>query len=187
MKTTKLLLLSIIISTNLFGQDSLWVKKVINEVLTINLPRKSTYNGTLYAKGWGGFVNENFYVFQYLHTVTMKIETEEEFRISLLGHVSARVANPPFNKYKVTVIDTSIGATKGLLAKFISNDTSEIYKRVDYYVTLANSRFYSFYVYSPFLKENDDETNLFFESILFDSKKVKESSFKLTPINLKYP
>lgn len=184
MKITPLILLSLAISTKSLGQDSLWKKNEYNKILTLNLPINSEYIKSSFVKVYGGNVNKNLYGFQYLDTISLPIENETAFQISLTAFISARVSDPKLKKYHVTVVDTSIGRTKGLMANFQTNDTSEIYKQIYFYVTLANNQYYSFYAYSQFMKSNDEEINLFFKSIIFDSEKLKEKQFKLTHVHL---
>ena len=173
----------LIISIKSLGQDTLWKKNVFNEILTLNLPANSKYSKSSYIKAIGGEANSNFYGFQYYDTIFLPIENENQFQISLTGFISGRTSDQKLKKYNATVIDTMINATRGLMAKFITNDNSEAYKQIYYYATIANNKYYWFYVYSPFSKGNDEEIKFFFKSIMFDSEKVKEKSFKLTPVH----
>ncbi len=184
MKTTRLVLLFSIIFLKSFGQDSLWKKSVFNDILTLNLPSDFRYTNSSAVKVYGGELNKDFFGFQYYDTIFLPIENENQFQLSLTGFISGRVSDPALKRYNVLVVDTSIGETKGLMAKFTTSDISETYKQIYYYVTLANNHYYWFYVYSPSLNEFDEIINFFFKSILFDSKKLKEKSFKLTTIRL---
>ncbi|HXL58102.1 MAG TPA: hypothetical protein VN958_17695 [Chitinophagaceae bacterium] len=83
-------------------------------------------------RAYGGEVYANFYGFQYNDTVFLPIENEHQFQMSLLGYISGRVSDSTLKSYNVTVVDTSIGGTKGLMAKFTTNDTSETYKQIYY-------------------------------------------------------
>jgi hypothetical protein len=167
------------------GQDSLWEKKVFNEILTLNIAAKSKYTKSSFVKSFGGEAGANFYGFQYYDTILLPIETENQFQISLTGFVSGRASDPALKKYDGTVVDTLVGGTKGLMAHFTTNDTLETYKQICYYVTIANSQYYWFYVYSPSSKYNDEGINFFFRSIIFDSDRLKEKAHKLTKVNLK--
>jgi len=184
MRITTLTILSILISLKSFGQDSLWQKKVINEILTLNLPANSKNENSSFIRAFGGEINSNFYGFQYYDTIFQSVENEHQFQISLTGFLSGRTSDPTLKRFSVVIVDTSIGGTKGLMAKYTSNDTLEAYKRIYYYVTLANNLYYWFYTYSPFSKTSDDGINYFFKSIEFDSQNLKEKSFKLTPVHL---
>jgi hypothetical protein len=184
MRTAKLFFFLLIISFKSLGQSSFWKKNVFNEFLTLNLPTAAKYDKSSYLRAFGGDINANYYGFQYYDTIFKPITTEKQFQISLTGYISGRVSDPALKRYNVMVADTSIGETKGLMARFITSDTSETYKQIYFYVTIANNHYYLFYVYSPLLKNNDEEINFFFKSIIFDSKKLKEISFTLTPVHL---
>jgi len=183
-KTTTLLLLFTLFSVTTFGQESTWKKNVINEILTLNLPSKAEQTKASFVIAFGGELNSNFYGFQYYDTIFQPIENEKQFQISLLGFISAKVSDTTLKKYNVTVVDTSINSTSGLMAKFTTTDTTKFYKEIYYFVTLANSRYYWFFAYSPFSKENDEAIQLFFQSIAFNSEQLREKSFKLTPVHL---
>ena len=184
MRVTKLFIFLLIICTKSFSQDTLWKKNVFNEILTLNLPAKSEYNKSSFVKAFGGEVNSNYYGFQYYDTIFLPIENEEKFKISLTGFISGRTSDPTLQKYNVTVVDTIINSITGLMATYTTTDTSKAYKKIYYYVTIANNQYYWFYAYSPFLKDNDEGIKFFFKSIMFSYEKLKEKSFRLPPIHL---
>ena len=183
MKIIKLLLFLFIFSSNSSGQDSPWEKEVFNEILTLKLPKDFEYTKSTYVEAFDGEKNSNYYGFQYYDTIFVQIADENAFQISLTGFISGRVSDPDLKKYNVTVIDTSINSTKGLMAKFTTNDTTETYRQIYYFVTMANNQYYWFYAYTPLVKE-DEEVDYFFQSILFNNEHLKEKSFKLTPVHL---
>ena len=185
MKTIKLFFSLTIISCKLFGQDPTWKTKIFSEILTLSLPAKTEHQATSFIRAFGGEIDATFYGFEYYDTIFNRITTANQFQIALTGYISGRISDPALKRYDVTVVDTSIGQTQGLLAKFITSDTSEAYKQVYYYVTIANNHFYLFYVYTPFPKFNDKNIEFFFRSIKFNSNKIQEKPFKLTPVNLK--
>lgn len=155
MRTAKLFFFLLIISFKSLGQgSSLWKKNLFNEILTLNLPTTARYDTSSFVRAFGGEVNANYYGFQYYDTIFKPITTEKQFQISLTGYISGRVSDPNLKRYNVTVVDTSFGETKGLMARFTTNDTSETYKQIYYYTTIANNHYYLFYVYSPLLKNN---------------------------------
>jgi hypothetical protein len=153
-------------------------------VLSCNLPVNSESRQSSFIKAFGGELNSNFYGLQYYDSTFHKIENEHSFQISLTGFMSGRAGDSMLKGYSALVIDTAIGGTVGLMGKFTSTDSSKFYRRVDYYVTLANNHYYWFYAYSTSPK-NEKEIDSFFNSIKFDSDKLKEKTFKLTPIYLK--
>ncbi len=172
----------LLISLKSSGQDSLWKKNIFNEVLTFQLPAQATYAVSDYVKAFGGGVNSNYYGFQYYDTIFLPNDNEEKFQTSITSFINGRIADPTLKKYNVTVVDTVLNSTKGLLAKYTTTDISEAYKQIYYFVTMANSRFYGFYVYSPFATDNDEELKFFFRSIRFNPEKIKERSFRLKPV-----
>jgi hypothetical protein len=184
MKITNLLFLLLIIGLQSFAQDSLWKKNVFNEILTINLPAHAEFSKTSFVNIYGGGVNANYYGFQYYDTVFMLIKNDSLFHTSLSGFMSGRITDQLVRKYNVTVVDTTINATRGLMAIFTTSDNQEIYKRIYSFVTIANNQYYNFYAYSPYAKVKDEEINFFFRSIMFDNKKINERSFKLKRVNL---
>ena len=184
MKNSYLFLLCTFICLKSQGQNSSWKKYVFNEVLTLDIPVDNKNGNSSYIKAIAGEVKENYFGLQHYDTVFLPINNEELFQISLTGFISGRVSDPTLKKYNVVVVDTTFGETKGLLAKFTTSDTSEFYKQVYFYVTLANNKYYWFYIHSPFSNDNNEEINHFFKSILFDAEKLKEKSFKLTKVYL---
>jgi len=170
MRIIKLGLLFIILSTKVFGQDSVWKTKVINQVLTLQLPTKFQYRKSSFIQAFGGKVNANYYALQYYDTTILAIDNEENFQISLTGFISGRLEDPTLKRYDVLVVDTAFGGTKGLFATFTTNDTSEIHKQIYYFVTLANSQYYWFYVYSSILNQTNPEIDFFFNSKYYGLK-----------------
>jgi hypothetical protein len=185
MKFTNLLTLSLIIGVKSLAQDSSWRINSFNEVLSFSLPANFQSGQSAYVKGFAGQLNSNSYGFQYYDSILLPIKDEHMFQISLLGFISGRAADSSLKGYSALVIDTSIGGTKGLMGKFTTSESSKIYKQIYYYVTMANNRYCWFYAYASSTKGNIEEINFFFKSIKFDSEKLKEKQFKLTPVYLK--
>jgi hypothetical protein len=185
MKIVTILALFSIIGLKSFAQDSLWKINSFNDVLSFSLPTNSQTGQSAYVKAFAGQLHSNFYGFQYYDTVIAIIKDSDIFRIALLGFISGRASDSTLKGYSALVTDTSIGGTSGLMGKFTTNDTSQLYKQIFYYATIANDRYCWFYAYSPSSKENNEEINYFFRSIKFASEKLKESKFKLTTVYLK--
>ena len=182
MKTITLNLLLIVISLQSSGQDSLWERKIVNEILSLDIAAKSQYVKSAYITAYGGKVSSNVYGLQYYDTVFLPVETDSAFLVSLIGFMNGRLSDSSLKKYDVLIFDTSIGGTKGLIALFTTRDEFKNYKRKYYYVTMANNRFYWFYAYTPVSTNNDENINHFFKSITFNSEILKERSFNLTPV-----
>jgi hypothetical protein len=183
MKSIIICIISFLFVFNSFGQkDSLWKTKVINENLALKLPAKSQYQKSSFIQAFGGFIHGNYYALQYYDTIFLPINNQEDFEIALKGFVSGRFDDSTLKKYDAIVVDTTIGGAKGLFVSFTTNNTTENYKRIYYFVTLANNKFYWLYVYQS--NQTETEMNCFFNSIQFDSGKLKEKLFRLTPVHL---
>lgn len=185
MKIVRLLMLLGFIGLKSFAQDTLWKINSFNDVLSFSLPANFQSAQSAYIKAFAGELNSNFYGFQYYDTIISPIEDSEIFRVTLLGLISGRASDSTLKGYSALVTDTSIGGSNGLMGKFTTNDTSQFYKQIYYYATIANDRYCWFYAYSPSNKENNEEINYFFKSIKFVSEKLKEKKFKLIPVYLK--
>ena len=183
MKIITLSLLACIVSIKSFPQDSLWKMTIVNKVLSCKFPVESKPAESSFVKGFAGELNSNFYALQYYATTLLPIESERAFQVSLIGFLSGICGDSTFKGYSGLMVDTSIGRTVGIMAKFITNDTSKLYRQAYYYVTLANNHYYCFYVFITSSKVNE-EIKYFFDSIKFDSGNLKEKTFKLTPVRL---
>jgi hypothetical protein len=184
MKALRILTLSLLISSKLFGQGSIEAETKINEILTIKLPAKHEQSNSLYIKAYGGYVNSNYFGFQFYDTVFNKINTARQFQIALTGFINGRLTDTALKNYTASIVDSAIGKTKGIMVKFKATSSSELYKRIYYYVTMANDKYYWFYAYCECHSEDNVETRSFFDSINFDKEKVKENSFTLTSVYL---
>jgi hypothetical protein len=185
MKPLYISVLLFFINAKCEAQNSLWQEIKFNNVLSFSLPAQYQSKHTGYLQAVAGELNSNYYGFQYADTIMAIIDDSDQFRISLLGFISARASDPVLKGYSAIVADTSIGGSSGLVGKFTTADSSQYYKLVYYYATIANGRYCWFFAYSPSNKDNTNEINYFFNSIKFDSKKLKESAFKLSPVSLK--
>ena len=184
MKTIKLLLLCTIVSLNSLGQDSLWKQTVFNNILTYKIPANFYDSRTSFIKSRDGDLNGIFYRQLYFDTIFLPIETEKLFEITAMGYMSGAISDLKLKKYDVVVLDTSFGGTRGLMAKFTLKDSSETFRQIVYYFTIANNHYYQFNAYSPYIDESKD-INFFFNAIKFDYANLKEKDFKLTPVYFK--
>jgi hypothetical protein len=156
---------------------------VFNDVLTFDIPSEFDQNESGYVREIGGYIDSSYFGFQFYDTTFQSVKNENEFQISLIGFISGRTEDPALKNYDVTVVDTLLNGKQGLMAFYISANSLEAYKKVSYFVTLANNHFYWFYVYSTRLGTSEDEVH-FFRSIKFEKEKLVEKSFKLTPVRL---
>jgi hypothetical protein len=184
MKAPRILALFLLLSSKFFGQSSLWTETKINEILTVKLPAKHEHSSSSYIKAYGGYVNSNYFGLQFYDTVFNKINTEKQFQIALTGFINGRLTDTALKNYTASIVDSALGKTKGIMVKFKAINSLEPYKRIYYYVTIANDKYYWFYAYCECDSEDNKETRSFFESINFDKEKVKENSFTLTSIYL---
>ena len=177
MKIASIIFQIFILSTNLFGQDSVWTRKVCNDILTLSVPVSAEFDSFRFVKQYVGYVNENLYGFQHYDTVINRIENEEDFQISLAGFMHGRMSEPDLKNYSFVIADTAVGGSKGIMVRFKTSDSSAIFKQAFYFVTLANSNFYLFCAYSISSKEYEAEIERFFNGITFSPDKIRESSF----------
>lgn len=173
----RFLIILILTSTIAFSQDTNWIKKQINEILTLNLPSKFQYSQESFVKHYYGYVNSNLYAFQFYDSVVNEIKTERQFQISLAGFMEGKIHDPVLKNYYPSYFDTTIGGTRGAMVKYKAVSPLEKYPQIFLYGTIANSRFYFFYIYSKSFKENNEEVNKYFNSIMFQSKLIKENAF----------
>lgn len=178
------LFLVLIISIPSLSQNPVWKKDVFNKVLTFNIPTQSDHKEMSYVKAIGGQIDSIFFGFQYYDTVFRTIKNGNEFRVALIGFINGRTEDPSLKKYDVIVVDTILNGTKGLMARYTTNDTTKNYKQVYYYVTMANNQFYWFYVYTPWTIVNDKKILYFFGSIKFHTDTLKEKPFSLSKVYL---
>lgn len=182
MKTIKLLLLCTIVSLNTWGQDSLWKQIKFNNILCYKIPANFCDTRSTFMKFRDGDLNGIFYRQLYFDTIFLPIETEKLFEITVMGYMSGAISDLKLKKYDVIVLDTSFGGTKGLMAKFTLKDSSETFRQIGYYFTIANNHYYQFNAYSPYIDDSKD-VNFFFNAIKFDYDNLKEKDFKLTPFH----
>ncbi|MEI9807991.1 MAG: hypothetical protein WDO16_09015 [Bacteroidota bacterium] len=184
MRVFKIAILVTVLSSRLFGQNPVWVETKINEILTLKLSPKHERSNSVNIKSYGGYVNSDYVGFQFYDTVYSKINTERRFQIALTGFVNGRLSDTTLRNYTASIIDTALGKTRGIMVKFKAINSSEQYKRIYYYVTIANDNYYWFFAYCQCDNENDIDSKSFFDSINFDKEKVKENSFALASIYL---
>ena len=176
MKSITLLLSFTFLACIAFSQDSLWTKKQVSEILSFNIPSNFSTSQILFVQEYNGEEGDYVYVVRHYDT-TMKVESEERFKVSLIGFVDGMLQDSSLAGYKIIINDTSIGSTKGLFVKLNSRGNQSTFKHIYFYVTIANGHFYVFNALSQATVEKSSQINLFFQSILFDPKKINESSY----------
>jgi len=180
----RLLIISLLVF-NLSGntQTLPWETNSFVNVVSFKLPSPS-HDESTFNKVFNGIQDSVFFGAQHLDTTFMTIDNESNFGITLEGVVSGRSSDPSFKGYSVTVVDTIIGNTSGLYARYITKDSAQFYKELIYYVTIANNHFYWFFTYSPFPNTRAKQINYFFDSIQFNSQNIAERNYKLPKIHL---
>jgi hypothetical protein len=168
----------------ILAQDTLWKMTIVNNELSLQLPAKSSFQKASFVQAYGGEVYSNYFALQYYDTTFLAIDTEEDFRISLIGFVSGRARDSTLKEYEALVTDTTLGGAKGLFATFSTANTSAAYKHIYYFVTLANNKYYWFQVYSQSVDRLTPDIDFFFDSIKFNISILKEKSFSLSPVHL---
>lgn len=177
MKSLKILGLFLFVANNLLGQDSLWTKKIINEILELNLPKNFDSSKASNVITYDGYVNDNYYVFRLFEIPVKAPPTKKLFEISLDGFYNGLLRNDT-GKYTMVFGKGSLGGIAGEMAYLQPKDTSEQFKRLYFYVTLANQRFYLFQACSPRPGSNSEDVDFFFNSIIFSANKVEETNLK---------
>lgn len=185
MKILHLFFLLITTSFKSSGQDSHWEMKSVNGILNFSLPLNSQYTKSQFIKNYTGQLNSDYYTLQYYDTVYLPIENERQFEISLQGFVSGRSSGPALKGYSALIVDTLIGNTNGLFAIYKTKDTAKYYKEQRYYVTIVNNHYYCFFLYSPYVFNENTRADFFFRSIRFEADKIKERNYRLPKIYLK--
>jgi len=184
MKRLTPLILFIYFGSELFGQTSHWKETRVNEILVVSLPSNYEHSRSSYVDAYNGDINSNYFGLQFYDTVFNKISSERQFQIALTGFITGRLADTTLKDYSIIVRDSSFGKTKGVMVKLKATKPTESYKWIYYYITIANSKFYWFYVYCQSEKDDDLDTRTFFTSIEFDKEKVNERFLQMTKIYL---
>ncbi len=177
------LLLLLFISGNVCAQDSSWVIKPFNEILTLSLPANTQLSQQGYVKAFSGNEKDCYISFNYYDTL-MKIGSGKDLQISLAGFVNGLMTNVPQNQYDMTVADAKIGGSRGLMIKLIAKESAAPIQQLYYYVTMANGQYYSFQAGLTKIDANDIVSNRFFSLIKFDAAKIKENQFTLESLIL---
>ena len=176
MKKILLLVLSLILVSRAFCQDTAWSAKKINEFLKVDLPANYTYEEQGIVKSYIGNIEQAYFGVSYYDTA-MRVKDAESFKISLTGFAHGISKRVQQDEYNITLKDTSVGNTKGLLIRFEPNAKAAYPQRIVYYVTLANDHFYSFLYSMTADVKTDILQRRFLSMIKFDADKIKESTY----------
>jgi hypothetical protein len=159
------------------AQDSMWKKQVINEILQLKLPSILDTTKVSFVTTYSGYVKSNYYAFRIYDTTVEKPQTKEIYRLILSGFYNGFLQNDT-SKYDMTFNEATISGTNGQIAYLRAKDTTENFKHIYIYLTLANQRFYLFQAFSSNVERNSDNVNLFFDSIIFSANKIEETFLK---------
>lgn len=132
-------------------------------------------------KGYTGNLGEEYFGITYYDTA-MKVNDAENFKISLTGFANGMRNRVPKEAYEITMKDTSIGNTIGILIYYLPRGNAPYPYIIVCYATLANDHFYSFLATFPITAKNRRWANRFFNSIHFDAEKIKESKYDLSSV-----
>jgi hypothetical protein len=184
MRHIQLLILSLSLFITANSQDSTWTKRVVNDILILDLPTNHEFEEQDLFKRYTGSIGEAYFNISY-HDSSMKVSSEEHFRISLTGLAHGITTQVPQNEYQIYLGDTAIGNTRGIFIKFAANANATYPNDIVSYVTIANSHFYAFTVSIPASSKDVTLKSHFFNMIRFDASKVRETSYPPGPILMK--
>jgi hypothetical protein len=165
------------------AQSIAWETNSFGNVVSFKLPSPS-HDTSTFNKVFEGKLDSIFFSTRHFDTTFLEINNETNFRITLEGVISGRSSNPSFKGYSVIVVDTIIGNTSGLYAKYITSDSTQFFKEENCYVTIANNHFYWFFTYSQSPNNRKKDIDYFFASIQFNTQNIKERNYKLPKIYL---
>jgi len=174
----KLILLTAFLTLQLSAsaEDTTWVRKHINDVLTLELPEKAEPMQEEGKKGYlSNINNEIFLGISYADTVVpTKNFADFKFRLKQFGD---GVVNRFSEQFEGTLLDTTVARTKGILITLTSKGNDAFARRVFYYVTIANGVLYSFIATNLTNVKLSKIESRFLDGIKFDIDKVKEARY----------
>lgn len=160
------------------SSQDLWTRRSINNILTFSFPSPESSSEISYLKEYRSQVGGNSYIIRFYDT-TMSVRDQEEFKISLVGYADGFLREPGLKSYKICITDTLMNGMPGLMIDLKSSETSAQFQQIHCYITMANGQYYSFLVLSAGNTEKDPGVDRFFNSIVFDPTKIKESTYRL--------
>jgi len=184
MKNMQLLIMMLALFNSVYGQHAGWSTKKINEILTVDIPTNNKFEEQDIIKGYTGNIDEEYFAVSYYDTA-MNVNDAQSFKISLTGFAHGMSKRVSQGEYQVTLSDTSLGNTKGIIIKFIANANATYQQNMVCYVTMANDHFYSFSSTMPTDIKKEALRLRFFNMIKFDAEKIKESKYSLDSVLIK--
>ena len=177
MKWMALLLLQVLYTVGVFGQD-VWHKTTVSSDLTVALPGTvSTKDIQKVMTVYIGLLDSNMY---------MVIHAPEKDQAGDLAELEKRyaafikgMAESQLKAYTYVTSDTSVGGTRGKIVRFTAPSALYNYQRIQYYITIAHNDYYGLVVYYRKPPSDKDSAPLqrFYGSATFRTP-VPENSYK---------
>lgn len=181
MNPIQLLFIILAFPNKTYCQDTTWSNKNINEILKVDLPHGYRYEEQDIIKSYAGNIRGEYFALSYYDTA-MNVNDAEKFKISLTGFAHGMSKRVPKEQYEITLTDTSIGNTKGIVIRYLASENAAYAKNLICYVTMANDHFYSFLSTIPTDIKNEKLMKHFFSRINFDTDKIKECKYLVSEI-----
>jgi hypothetical protein len=163
--------------------DSTWKKEVISKDLIISVPDSILFEKIDDVKSTYGVSKLGLYGVDFYDSVSFYIDNKNDFKDVLKTFLTYQLKNSQVLHYDLTAIDTTIGNSTGYFISGYTNDSTEQFKKLFFYLTLANNKYYWFYAgqLTPIIS---NETREFFHSIQFIRDNFKEAEFELPPTKI---
>jgi hypothetical protein len=170
-------------SVDLIKIDSTWKQEVISKDLIISIPDSVFFEKVNDVKSTYGVSKSGLYGVDFYDSVSFYIENQNNFRDALKVFLTYQFKDSQVFHYDLTAIDTAIGNSTGYFISGYTNDSTEQFKKIFFYLTLANNKYYWFYAcqLTPMIT---NEIWQFFHSIQFIPDNFKEAEFELPPTKI---
>jgi len=167
-------------SINSIKIDSSWKQEIISKELNISIPDSTFFETIKDMKSTYGVSALGLYGVDFYDSVSFYIENQNDFKEALKSFLTYQFNDSSLSHFDLTAIDTTIGNSTGYFVSGYTNDSTEQFKKVFFYLTIANNKYYWFYAcqLTPIVT---DEVRQFFQLIEFNRKNFKEVKFDLPP------
>lgn len=183
MKTLKIIFILLIFSTRSFTQDTAWSERSFNNIVSIHLPKNATFTQQSFVKTYSGFADDYQFTFNYFDT-TMNVKDSEDLKISLNGFIKGVLMQVSDTQFLIQAADAKIGGLPGILIELIAKDSTAPIRQLFYFVTMANSHFYSFSSATRLYDKSRETAERFFGSIRFELDRIKENKYDIKSMSL---
>ena len=125
--------------------DSSWKQEVISKDLKISVPDSIFFEKVKDVKSTYGVSKFGLYGVDFYDSVSFNIENPIDFKSVLKSFLTYQFNDSQVFHYNLTAIDTTIGNSTGYFISGYTNDSTEQFKKLFFYLTLANNKYYWFY------------------------------------------